>query len=63
MYRPARGGRSCEHFGGYKTINRIPFTTNNDTNDNSNNDNSDSNHNYNNHNHKNNNNTMTDKKQ
>ena len=24
-YRPARGGRSCEHFGGYKTINRIPF--------------------------------------
>ena len=21
----ARGGRSCEHFGGYKTINRIPF--------------------------------------
>ena len=19
MYRPARGGRSCEHFGGYKT--------------------------------------------
>ena len=20
---PARGGRSCEHFGGYKTINRI----------------------------------------
>ena len=22
---PARGGRSCEHFGGYKTINRIPF--------------------------------------
>ena len=23
---PARGGRSCEHFGGYKTINRIPFT-------------------------------------
>ena len=26
MYMPARGGRSCEHFGGYKTINRIPFT-------------------------------------
>ena len=23
---PARGGRSCEHFGGYKTINRIPFS-------------------------------------
>ena len=23
---PVRGGRSCEHFGGYKTINRIPFT-------------------------------------
>ena len=23
MYRPARGGRLCEHFGGYKTINRI----------------------------------------
>ena len=22
---PARGGRSCEHFGGYKTLNRIPF--------------------------------------
>ena len=29
MYRPARGGRLCEHIGGYKTINRIPlpFTT------------------------------------
>ena len=25
VYRPARGGRSCEHFGGYKTINRIPL--------------------------------------
>ena len=25
MYKPARGGRSCEHFGGYKTINRIPY--------------------------------------
>ena len=25
MYRPARGGRSCERFGGYKTINRIPL--------------------------------------
>ena len=25
MHRPARGGRSCEHFGGYKTINRIPL--------------------------------------
>ena len=25
MYRPARGGRSCERFGGYKTLNRIPF--------------------------------------
>ena len=24
---PARGGRSCEHFGGYKTINRIPLET------------------------------------
>ena len=24
---PARGGRSCEHFGGYKTINRIPLCT------------------------------------
>ena len=24
---PARGGRSCEHFGGYKTINRIPLNT------------------------------------
>ena len=23
---PARGGRSCEHFGGYKTINQIPLT-------------------------------------
>ena len=23
--RPARGGRSCERFGGYKTINRITF--------------------------------------
>ena len=23
VYRPARGGRSFEHFGGYKTINRI----------------------------------------
>ena len=22
---PARGGRSCEHFGGYKTMNRIPL--------------------------------------
>ena len=22
---PARGGRSCVHFGGYKTINRIPL--------------------------------------
>ena len=21
----ARGGRSCERFGGYKTINRIPL--------------------------------------
>ena len=25
MYRPAREGRSCEHFGGYKTINQIPL--------------------------------------
>ena len=26
MYRPdSRGGRLCEHFGGYKTINRIPL--------------------------------------
>ena len=24
-YRPARGGRLCEHFAGYKTINRIPL--------------------------------------
>ena len=23
VYRPARGGRSCERFGGYKTINLI----------------------------------------
>ena len=23
VYRPARGGRLCERFGGYKTINRI----------------------------------------
>ena len=23
--RPARGGGSCEHFGGYKNINRIPL--------------------------------------
>ena len=23
---PVRGGRSCEHFGGYKTLNRIPLT-------------------------------------
>ena len=23
---PARGGRSCERFVGYKTINRITFT-------------------------------------
>ena len=22
---PPRGGRSCERFGGYKTINRIPL--------------------------------------
>ena len=22
---PARGGRLCEHFSGYKTINRIPL--------------------------------------
>ena len=22
---PARGGRLCERFGGYKTINRIPY--------------------------------------
>ena len=27
VYRPAREGRSCEHFGGYKTINRIPLLT------------------------------------
>ena len=26
---PARGGRSCEHFGGYKTINRIPLPLSN----------------------------------
>ena len=25
VYRPGRGGGSCEHFGGYKTINRIPL--------------------------------------
>ena len=25
VYMPARGGRSCEQFGGYKTINRIPL--------------------------------------
>ena len=25
MYRPARGGRLCEHFGGYKTVNGIPL--------------------------------------
>ena len=25
VYTPARGGRSCERFGGYKTINRIPL--------------------------------------
>ena len=25
VYRPARGRRSCERFGGYKTINRIPL--------------------------------------
>ena len=24
VFRPARGGRSCERFGGCKTINRIP---------------------------------------
>ena len=24
---PVRGGRSCEHFGGYKTLNRIPLCT------------------------------------
>ena len=25
VYRPARGGRSCELFGGYKYIHRIPL--------------------------------------
>ena len=25
VYRPAREGRLCEHFGGYKAINRIPL--------------------------------------
>ena len=25
MYRSARGGRLCEHFGGYKTINQLPL--------------------------------------
>ena len=25
VYRPARGGRLCEQFGVYKTINRIPL--------------------------------------
>ena len=29
---PAREGRSCGHFGGYKTINRIPFNDNNGNN-------------------------------
>ena len=29
VYRPARGGRSSEHFVGYKTTNRIPFTLGN----------------------------------
>ena len=27
VYRPAREGRSCEHVGGYKTINRVPTFT------------------------------------
>ena len=26
VYRPARGGRLCDCFGGYKTINRIPLS-------------------------------------
>ena len=25
VYRPARGGRSWDNFGGYKTINRMPL--------------------------------------
>ena len=25
VYRPARGGGSCERFGEYKTLNRIPL--------------------------------------
>ena len=25
VYRPVNGGRSCEHFGGYQTGNRIPL--------------------------------------
>ena len=25
VYRPAREGRLCEHFSGYKAINRIPL--------------------------------------
>ena len=28
VHRPAREGRLCEHFGGYKTINRIPLPLN-----------------------------------
>ena len=28
---PARGGRLCEHFGGYKTLNRIPFPLQSET--------------------------------
>ena len=27
VYRPAREGRLSEHFGGYKTVNRIPGVT------------------------------------
>ena len=29
---PIREGMSSEHFGGYKTINRIPFNDNNGNN-------------------------------
>ena len=25
VYRPARGGKSCEGSGGYKTMNRVPL--------------------------------------
>ena len=55
VYRPARGGRSCERFGGYKTINRIPLpytftTTTSTTTKNNNINNKSNNNNYNNEN-------------